>query len=235
MIYCFGVWEPNLTVFLQHRFSKSHDRLFVDVGANVGYFTLLVAKASDKSKIISIEAVPSICKRLQSNITINGFNNITVLNCAATESSRSVDMYYGGLEGEGLSSARARKGVTPVSVDGKTLSSIIPKDKISKVKIIKIDTEGHEYEVILGLVEILSDLPEDAEIIVEVSPDDSEQMVEIFSIFSEHGFHRYYIPNLYKIRAYAKPTPYQAPIRLRNLPKNQTDIVFSRVDADFLI
>lgn len=39
-IYYFGVWEPNLTHFVTNRLTKNKTRTFIDVGANIGYFSL---------------------------------------------------------------------------------------------------------------------------------------------------------------------------------------------------
>ena len=48
-LYWFGIWEPNLTNFILLRMGKAPDRVFVDVGANIGYFTILVAKRYPQS------------------------------------------------------------------------------------------------------------------------------------------------------------------------------------------
>src|ERR1019366_3290126 len=53
-IYYFGIWEPNLTRWIQERLSP--DDTFIDVGANIGYYSLLAAKLG--SQVVAIEAAP---------------------------------------------------------------------------------------------------------------------------------------------------------------------------------
>ena len=66
-LYWFGVWEPNLTDFIMRRMSDAPNRVFVDVGANIGYFTTLVAKRHPQSSVVSIEAFPPTVEKLRLN------------------------------------------------------------------------------------------------------------------------------------------------------------------------
>src|SRR6056297_3485035 len=67
-IYYFGVWEPNLTEFLRNQL-QDPARVFVDVGANVGYFSLLASKLLSSGRVISIEPYPSTYQALAHNIS----------------------------------------------------------------------------------------------------------------------------------------------------------------------
>ena len=51
-LYYFGTWEPNLTYYTIKKFEHHKNRTFIDIGANIGYFSLLVAKLQ-KVKVVS--------------------------------------------------------------------------------------------------------------------------------------------------------------------------------------
>src|SRR2546426_1213516 len=69
-IYYFGVWEPHLTRWIAQRLAPGDT--FVDVGANIGYFSLLASKVvRDSGTVVAIEPSPSIFSRMQSNLARN--------------------------------------------------------------------------------------------------------------------------------------------------------------------
>ena len=99
----------------------------------------------------------------------------------------------------------------------------------------KIDTEGAEYLVLKGLFPILHRFPQDVEVVVEISPStlSHEEMSEIFSSFKEQGFFPYVLRNSYDTEHYLSKKEYK-PARMAAKPVDQTDIVFSRIDSDYL-
>ena len=65
-IYLFGIWEPAITRFVKGRLKPGD--LFVDIGANVGYYSLLAAKlVGSEGQVIAIEASPTIARKLEQN------------------------------------------------------------------------------------------------------------------------------------------------------------------------
>ena len=90
-IYLFGVWEPSITRFVNNRLRPGD--LFVDIGANVGYYALLAAKRVGPSgAVVAIEASPSIACRLRENIALNGFTNIEVVEAAVSERRKTLPL-----------------------------------------------------------------------------------------------------------------------------------------------
>jgi hypothetical protein len=70
-VYYFGIWEPALTTWIRRRLRRGD--LFVDVGANIGYFALLASKAVGRSgRVVAIEASAVIFDSLRRNIVANG-------------------------------------------------------------------------------------------------------------------------------------------------------------------
>ena len=230
-IYYFGVWEPNLTAFLTSRFSDSSDRTFVDVGANVGYYTLLASKKSPKGSVVAIEAFPAIHKRLLENIKKNDCANVRALNLAATEVPCVISMYHAGNKNEGATTSMPGKHDTvPVSVDGLPLKDILTEAEIQSVRVIKIDTEGAEFSVLKGLFPLLDRMPKDVEIVVELNPNaNSEEEIRfIFDTFQAANYSPYEIFNDYSPESYIYPNSISSLKKIESIPDKQVDVVFSR-------
>src|SRR4051794_22516198 len=69
-LYLFGVWEPALTAWLRPRLLPG--RTFVDVGANIGYFSLLAARLGGAtSRVVAVEALPATFALLKDNVARN--------------------------------------------------------------------------------------------------------------------------------------------------------------------
>lgn len=136
--------EVQLTDLMRRTLRKGD--IFVDVGANRGYYTLLALRLG--CKVIAIEPVRSHIKAINLNATINGFKNYVVHDIIA--SSKDGVLPFKIVE--------ENSGLSHVSDDGnyttcRKLSSILPK----KVRFIKIDVEGHEQQVLKGLNNVSAD------------------------------------------------------------------------------
>src|SRR5579859_719318 len=99
----FGVWEPNLTDFF--RDSLRPGDVAIDVGANIGYFTLLASSlVGATGRVISIEASPQIFGLLAENIELNKLSNVRAVNCAASYADGEMPVYACGEDNIGHSS-----------------------------------------------------------------------------------------------------------------------------------
>jgi FkbM family methyltransferase len=79
-----GRWEPFLTRFVLDTL-RSGDT-FVDLGANIGYYSLLASRrVSESGRVYSIEASPSIFERLKENIARNNVANITAIHAIVSD------------------------------------------------------------------------------------------------------------------------------------------------------
>ena len=235
-IYFFGVWEPNLTHFVRQRMSQNRGRTFIDIGANVGYFSLLAAKVSE-GNVVCIEAFPSIYDKLKENIRINDFKKVRPVFCAATETEKEISMYHAGPVNEGSTTSVAGKFATQATiVQGRPLWQILTAAEVNSARLIKIDVEGAEFSVFQGMIPLLGKFPEDVEIVMEITPTalKPEQISDIFRQFSQAGFVAYTIRNTYDPEYYLFPQATSRPERMIDLPPSQTDVVFSRVKSDFL-
>lgn len=141
-LYC-GLSEPNEMLYMLHLLRPGD--MFIDVGANVGAYTILAASMG--AKIISIEPSSHAYRWLKKNIALNRIVDIETINAAV-----------GSREGE-ISFTKNHDAVNRVAneedaetetVQLKTLDSIA-----SSAALIKIDVEGYELEALKGATELL--------------------------------------------------------------------------------
>ncbi|HVA00752.1 MAG TPA: FkbM family methyltransferase [Terriglobia bacterium] len=233
-IYYFGVWEPNLTAFIQSHLR--HGDCFVDVGANVGYFSLLASTLVGQSgKVVSIEPVQSTFEVLTRNLDANRAQNVRAVNMAVWDKEETLTFYISSETIIGVSTviaARAEKGLHDARCDVRAapLCSLLSPDEIAAARLIKIDVEGAENRVIFGLGSLLESGRRDLEVVMEIS---IAAFDEIVFFFRKHGFFSYHMENEYSIVPYIGGNSIKKPARLEVAPDGatQVDVIFSRVDA----
>lgn len=126
----------------------------IDLGANIGEFSLIAAKKVGPSgRIIAVEPLAETLISLKKNMDLNGFQNYSILECAVGNKLGKMSLYKKS-ESATMGLLDPVKGeenmVETNQIDVKTIDSIITKEKIKKVGMLKIDVEGYEYEVLLG-------------------------------------------------------------------------------------
>jgi FkbM family methyltransferase len=126
----------------------AEDAFAVDVGANVGALTLLMAKIVRSGQVIAIEPGPLICERLRSNLRLNPNleKKVRVFQVGLADKAGSL-MWSEDQSNRGNAGLLGGVG-SPVEVV--TLDSIIASIGTERLDFIKIDVEGMEYEVIVG-------------------------------------------------------------------------------------
>ena len=146
--------EPDLAIV--RKLVRIGDRA-VDVGANVGLYTVTLSRLVGSSgKVYSYEPVPETYKTLTSVVRKLSLGNVETRGCALSDSvgqgSMEVPLYDEG--GENLYQARLVSGSTAqhrtCSVEVCTLDSLLGTSDIDKIDFMKIDVEGHELQVIHG-------------------------------------------------------------------------------------
>lgn len=128
--------------------------VFIDIGANIGVYSLLAAKRFGHLNIYSYEPHPEAFKRLAKNIINNNFENRIVATNKALSNVQGT-MFIEGPKNLGIN----QSGGATLSSIGSNKISVKTGDselQLFNEKIaIKIDVEGHEYNVIEGLKNIL--------------------------------------------------------------------------------
>ena len=192
-VYYFGIFEPNLTHYIGSRVVPGD--VFIDVGANVGYVSLLASHlVGEAGKVVAIEASPTTFARLTDNLDLNGAHNVVALNLAATSEPCAVEIVPGEARNSGSNSIKAATPGASVTVRGDALSSIIGRDK-ERVRFIKIDVEGSEAPILQDILATLDEFPNLGSIAVELGSGSAPFLAQ----FAARGFKAYGLPNNYRI------------------------------------
>ena len=228
----FRVWEPNLTDFVRRTLRPGD--VFVDVGANIGYFSLLAARlVGPAGGVVAIEASPAMTRVLSGNIARNRATNVRIANVAATERVGMVSLYAGAVGNAGTASILAGRGpAKEADVPCAPLSTILRRAEAAAVRLIKIDIEGSEAPVLRDILANLDHFPATVEIVTELSPADLGRFgwsaEGVIAAFAAAGFAAYLLANDYSDDAYVRRAPIAPPVPLTGIPAGQVDLVFSR-------
>ena len=132
--------------------------VFFDVGANVGFFTLLGARlAGDGGRVFSFEPVPANAASIRAHVAVNGFSHVKVLELALGdrdgEETMSVpdDPSWAFLEHRAPDRLTARK----VAVRVATVDTLVAGGRVPAPAVVKLDVEGAESEVLRGMEQTL--------------------------------------------------------------------------------
>jgi FkbM family methyltransferase len=237
-IYYFGVWEPHVTAWITSRL-RSGDT-FVDVGANVGYYSLLASKLVGlPGRVVAIEASPSIFSELETNLRLNEVSNVRAVNAAASDHEGEVRLFKGHQHNTGLTTVLSDTGFElECKVPAAPLTKILQPNEIERARIIKIDVEGAEASVLSGMGSIVISGRPDLEIIVEVNPAALARQGTnpecLLTPLLDGGYHPYEIENDYSPLSYIPVPAAKRPRRIRSVIQQTTDVVLSRLDDEYL-
>ncbi|MDI6735143.1 MAG: FkbM family methyltransferase [bacterium] len=140
----------------------------VDLGANIGYFSLLAAKLVGKDgKVYSFEPEPKNYNYLVKNIDLNGYNNIFSLQKAISDKAGKIKLYicpydtghhtinqYKGIEAYKHDYCYEKKEF--IEIETMPLDDFL-SDKDFKADVIKMDVEGAEMLALLGMDRVIKE------------------------------------------------------------------------------
>ncbi len=155
--YALGTYEPDFFQALRKHI-RSGDAC-VDVGGNLGYYSLLMARLTGpKGRVVTFEPVAENLAVLRENIEINKFKNIKVVDSALGERAGVLKLIRSG--SETFTATPSTRGYAvegehmEVEVRVDTLDSYLDREFL-RPNVIKIDVEGAELDVLRGATETL--------------------------------------------------------------------------------
>jgi len=158
--YWLGTYESDLDAAAR-KLIRHGDTVY-DVGANVGYVSLLSAQLSGKSgKVFAFEALPANVDRLRKNVLINALESrITVTHAAVIDSDQPVTFltHPSGAMGKALGSdGRDEQYDGQITVPGLALDDFVYGENHPAPDIIKMDIEGGEGKALAGMPRLLAE------------------------------------------------------------------------------
>ncbi|MFK8015373.1 MAG: FkbM family methyltransferase [Gammaproteobacteria bacterium] len=243
LFFC-GVWEPTISSWMRHRLGAGD--VFVDVGGNIGYHSCLAAHCVGPSgRVVAMEPSPSIARQFAHNVSLNRYANVQLEHCAVSDHETTVQVMRGPPGALGTTrTTETASGDAEATVPARPLGQIVEHDLLFGARMIKIDVEGAEEQVINGVADELANFNERTEWIVELSPgskDDADAYVRrLLAPFDHAGYRAFAIENRYDTLWYAQDArrlSRAAPESLlRALPANldaveQIDVILTRDPA----
>jgi FkbM family methyltransferase len=145
-----GSYEPQ-SLLKANAIMKDSDGVFMDVGSNFGLYTCYLLK-KNQNKGIAIDASYKAFGLLLRNLALNGLNNrVTKVNAAL--SVKDELLHFSPFKSDNLGSSRIVNDDSDSNaflVNSTTLSKIVANIDPPKIRLIKIDVEGHEEMVLSG-------------------------------------------------------------------------------------
>jgi FkbM family methyltransferase len=128
-----------------------------DVGANIGLWSLIAARrVGAAGRIWAFEAIPSTAGRLERNRALSGSPpQLVIENLAASDSNGTITIHETGPANSAGATLRPIEGGRPLTVRSTSLDTYWRGLGEPNLRLLKVDTEGAEYKVLTGAIELL--------------------------------------------------------------------------------
>jgi FkbM family methyltransferase len=130
--------------------------VFYDIGANVGFFTLLAARlVGEQGLVVAFEPVPESAATIRRNVAANNFTNVLVLEQAAFSRAGSATLAVPADQVGALLTSDAPAGTRSITVELVEIDELVRTGAIRPPNVVKIDVEGAEVDVLAGMKDVL--------------------------------------------------------------------------------
>lgn len=139
-------WKPGIT--------------FLDIGANVGVYTVMAAKRLGHNSVIhAFEPVQRLYQRMTSNLILNAYDHVITHPVAISSSTGSASIWIPKHNNLGMSSLHpSTPNLEEEHIHTITLDDWVKKIGITSIDIIKMDIEGHEMQALVGAESTLTNM-----------------------------------------------------------------------------
>ncbi len=155
-VLLYGLYEKDVARCFADLISAGD--LVVDVGANLGQYTLIASfRAGVAGQVISVEPVPHIFSQLSRHLSVNGITNVTTIQAALGKEEGSVSMKIIADENDGMHHVAEKDSSASIRVPQRSLDEVIREMAPQReVSVVKIDVEGWEENVFAGAERLLA-------------------------------------------------------------------------------
>lgn len=135
-----------------------------DIGAHVGYFSLLAALANPAGQVHAFEPLPVVLERLRRNVVLNGLKNVDCHQLALDRDRGTEKFYYlpdcipssSSLSRSFMDGVARGRGLVASDVKVTTVDDFVLTNEVGRVDLVKIDTESTEDAVLAGMVDTIT-------------------------------------------------------------------------------
>lgn len=156
-VYFMGGYEKGMLHFIRENLENSKDKVFIDIGANVGHHTLFASKFA--SSVYAFEPYQKVRAGLEEKIKINNLKNVNIIPYALGIKDEELPFYEPPDSNTGTGSFL--KDFKPTNTDQglklivKNGTQLFDELGVKSAAVIKLDTEGYEASVLKGLLPFL--------------------------------------------------------------------------------
>lgn len=184
---------------------KKHDN-FIDVGANMGAYSLIASSKIKDGNIFSFEPSPKISLKLYENINLNQKKeNIRVITKVVSDKTGFINFDISS-NPDYHHISHSAKGKSILRLKTTTLDKFISSSKIKHIKLIKIDVEGAELLVLKGMQRSLAAKLVDF-LIVEINPEALRGFgflpQQVFNYLKKFDFNLYYFDSRFNLKEFS--------------------------------
>jgi FkbM family methyltransferase len=150
--YALGTTEPSIQQAVCEHLHAGD--VFYDVGANVGFFTVIAARrVGPFGRVAAFEPVPATVEALLRNLQLNGFDNVTVVPKAAAASSALAQFEVGETSTQSRLRTDGRGDLSQRVIEVETIpiDELVERGDLEPPSLVKIDVEGAELEAVRGM------------------------------------------------------------------------------------
>jgi FkbM family methyltransferase len=168
-------------------FEINKNDIIMDIGANVGVFTVYAASKASEGKVYAFEPVKENFDRLKDNAKLNNLKNVVAYNAGVSDKTGNKDIMVSGINTGGHSFyITGGENRQKFSIKTISLKDVFAMNKIDRINFLKCDCEGAEYEILFSAPELLKRIDK---ISMEVHALDEKRDVQTMKNFLEkNGF-----------------------------------------------
>jgi FkbM family methyltransferase len=186
MLFTPATFDPQELKLLSERLRDGF--VFVDVGANIGAYSLFVAaRTGPSARILAIEPQPHVYDRLVDNIRLNQFSTIKAIDCAVADKAGDLTLFIDPRNsGESSVKIVTSGGANGIRVPAKTLLMLAREEEFQRIDAMKLDVEGAE-DIILE--PFFGEAPEALHPTLLIIEDGSPQwQIDLPALLARHGY-----------------------------------------------
>ena len=176
-------------IFLQEIYNqygieiKERD-IVIDIGANVGMFTLYASQKATSGKVFAFEPFEENFRLLTNQISTNKLKNVFAFKKGVFNKEGTQDLFLSGINTGGHSIQFEQEG-GKVTIDVTTLSKFCADNNIDHIDFLKIDCEGSEFEILKSDPSILQKV---SKLVMECHPYGNETVDGMMELLESNGF-----------------------------------------------